>query len=413
MHKAADVIVIGAGPAGMTAAIRAAERGKKVLILEKMDSPGKKLLLCGNKRCNVTNAEKDPHLFVSNYMQNPKFMLSMLHNYSNAAVMDFFETMGVKLKVEPEQKVFPKSNKAEDVLNALLKRLKELNVKIIYLSRVEGLKVGKLEGSKVGKIEGVVADGKEYLCNSVIVATGGKTKQRTGSSGDGYVLAESVGHKIIEPRKSLYPFEVLDKDICRRLEGITVDAGITFRNNSGVLFKEKGEVMFAGFGLTGPVMINASLVVSRSQMSGLTILLDLFHGKNADDELLNNIKQNPNRDILNILSDLMPKTLASEIMALSKVSPDKKANQLTKEERAAISSTVSAMPFKVTKYVLVNKSVATDGGVDLKEIDNKTLESKFCKGLYFAGELLDVVGKTGGFNLQVAWSTGWTAGNHA
>ncbi len=404
-----DLIIIGAGPAGMQASIRAAERGKNVLILEKNDSPGKKLLLCGNRRCNITNAEEDPILFVSNYMQNPKFMLSMLHNYSNKDVIAFYEDRGVQLKIEPEQKIFPRSNKAEDVLKTLLNRMEELKVRVIYEAPADDIITENNEVKAVKTQKGI------FYADKVLIATGGKTHQKTGSTGDGYRLAETLGHKIIAPKKSLYPFEIEEKAICRKLSGLTIsDAGIVFKNISGVLFRDRGSVLFADFGLTGPLMINASLVVTKAQMSGLTIFISFFPKEDKgsmDKFLLDHFLDNANKTVENSLLGILPESLAPVIVELSKIDKSKKTNQITSEERKTLIDLLLELPFKVIKYVVVNKSVATDGGIDLKEIDNKTLESKKCKGVYFAGELLDVVGKTGGFNLQVAWSTGWTVGN--
>ncbi|MFA5104123.1 MAG: NAD(P)/FAD-dependent oxidoreductase [Candidatus Margulisiibacteriota bacterium] len=403
-----DLIVIGSGPAGMTAAIRAAERGKKTVILEKGPVAGRKLLLCGNGRCNVTNAETDLKQFASNYMKNPFFMLSMLHNYSNTDVMEFFESRGVRLKLEPGKKVFPKSNKASDILAVLMGRLSELGVEIVFDCCVRSLIIEN------GTLRGVETEKGKYLGSSVLIATGGKTLQKTGSTGDGYVLAEKAGHSIIPPKKALYPFEIEDTSLCSRLSGLSVEAEASFINNSGLLYKETGSIMFAQFGLTGPLMINASLVVSKSQMSGLKIAVNFFPGKDekaVDGILLEAVKINPNKGIENLLLELLPRSLAIAVVSESEIAADKKANQFSKEERALLVKKMTALEFKVSKYVNINKSVATDGGIDLKEIDNKTLESKFVKGLYFAGEVLDVIGKTGGFNLQVAWSTGWTVGN--
>lgn len=407
-QKFYDLIVVGAGPSGMMAAIRAAERGKKVLILEKGPSAGRKLLLCGNGRCNVTNAEEDFKTFVSNYLKNPFFMLSMLHNFSNLDVINFFESRGVKLKVEPGKKVFPKSNKASDILNVLLERLKELEVEIIYNCKVESLI------NDVNTIRGVKTELGNFFGNAVLIATGGKTHQKTGSTGDGYILAESVGHKLIPPKRALYPFEIENTQICEMLTGVSVTAEASFVNATGLLHKESGEILFAHFGLTGPLMINASLVISKAQMKGLKIKLNFFPTKNSsevDSMLLEQIKNNPNKIVLNVLDQFLPRRLAEVVLNINKIPLDKLSNQLTKQERILIINSLTNMEFKVSKYVNVNKSVATDGGIDLKEIDNRTLESKKVKGLYFAGEILDVIGKTGGFNLQLAWSTGWTVGN--
>jgi predicted Rossmann fold flavoprotein len=403
-----DLVVVGAGPAGMTAAIRAAERGKKTVILEKGPSAGRKLLICGNGRCNVTNAETDLKAFSSNYMKNPFFMLSMLHNYSNTDVIEFFEKRGVEFKLEPGKKVFPKSNKASDILKVILERLSELGVETVYECPVLSLIV------EDGEVKGVETGKGRYTGRAVLVATGGKTHQKTGSSGDGYVLAEKAGHNIIPPKKALYPFEIEDPELCGRLSGLTIDAEVSFINNSGLLYKETGSIMFAQFGLTGPLMINASLIVSKSQMSGLKIAVNFFPGKDqaaADGIILDLIKAHPNKNAENLLLEVLPKSLSAVISGAGAVQAEKKANQLSKEERLRLAKNMTALEFKVSKYVNINKSVATDGGVDLKEIDNKTLESKFMKGLYFAGEVLDIIGKTGGFNLQAAWSTGWTVGD--
>lgn len=412
-QKKYDLVIIGAGPAGLTAAIRAAERGKKVIILEKGPSAGRKLLLCGNRRCNITNAEKDPQLFVTNYMKNPKFMLSMLYNYSNSDVMRFFESRGVALKLEPGLKVFPKSNKAEDVLNVLLARLKELEVAILYEVNVASLLIGEMEDGRRETL-GVKTDKGDFFGEKVLIATGGKTHQKTGATGDGYRFAEELGHKIITPQKALYPFEIENNEACREMAGLTVEAGVTFKNNSGVLHKEIGSILFAEFGISGPVMINASLYVAKSQMSGLALYVNFFPGTGEPDVeamLIEAIKKNPNKNIENILPDLLPASLVPVVLKLAGIDLGKKGNQVSSDERKRAVKQLTSMEFIVSKYVNVNKSVATDGGIDLKEIDNRTLESKLVKNLYFAGEVIDVIGKTGGFNLQAAWSTGWTVGN--
>lgn len=404
-----DFIIVGAGPAGMMAAIRAAERGKKVVIFEKNDSAGKKLLICGNRRCNITNAEKDPQLFISNYMKNPKFMLSMLNNYSNEEVMELFEKNGVPLKMEPQKRIFPKSNKAQDVLNVLLKILKEKNVQVIYDAEVADI-------AKENGTFRITTSKGNFTGSKILLATGGKTKQKTGSTGDGFKFAEKFGHKLVPPRKALYPFEVKELDICRELNGLSLqDAVVTFRNTAGMIFKERGPIMFANFGLTGPVMINASLAITSAQMSGLKILINFFpqtDENGTDGLLLQAFADNSRKSILNALSAILSKSLPPVLLKICGIDPGKRTNEITREERKILARNLSAMEFSVSSYVMVNKSIVTDGGIDLKEIDNKSLESKIIKGLYFAGEILDVVGKTGGFNLQVAWSTGWTAGNN-
>jgi len=336
-------------------------------------------------------------------------MISMLHNYSNQDVMKFFEERGIPLKVEPQLRVFPKSNKARDFLDVLLKRLAELNVELIYQAPVEELIVENNE------IKGVKTMKGDFETQTVLLATGGKTKQRTGSTGDGFRFAEKLGHKIIPPKKALYPFEVEEVEICRKLNGLSVDAEVSFINNSGTLFKDRGSIMFANFGLTGPTMINAGLNISNAQMSGFRICVNFFPGqdeKQVDEALVGNIRENPNKTITNSLMVLLPKSLPPVILELCGIDPEKKAGEITKEERHKILKQLTGLEFNISNYVIVNKSIATDGGIDLKEIDNKTLESKLVKGLYFAGEILDVIGKTGGFNLQVAWSTGWTVGHY-
>lgn len=401
-------IVVGAGPAGMMAAIRASERGKQVIILEKNSSAGKKLLLCGGRRCNITNGEEDPQLFVSNYMKNPQFMFSMLSNLSNKDVCEFFEKAGVKLKTEPDQRIFPKSNKSSDVLDVLLKKLEKLNVPVIYGAPVTSI-TKENEKIKIETPKGI------YYCDKVLIATGGKTKQKTGSSGDGFVFAKSLGHRVIDPKKALYPFQIKEVDICRRLNGLSLEnAGITFKNSAGIIFKENGPIMFANFGLTGPTMINASLKVSNAQLSSLRILINFFPDMDEpgmDNMLLKAFKDNINRSIENTLSEILPRSLTPVVLDLSNIDKETRTNEITREQREKIAKLLISMEFTVSSYVLVNRSIATDGGIDLKEINNKTLESKISSGVYFAGEILDVIGRTGGFNLQAAWSTGWTVGN--
>ncbi len=357
-----DLLIIGAGPAGMMAGICAAQRGKKVLILEKTGAPGHKLFLCGKKRCNVTNAEENIESFALNYIRGKDFMQHILGIYSNLQFMQFLKDLGIKLKIEPRQRVFPSSNRSREIVDVLVNQLKDLKVEMLFHKRAKKLIM------QDKKVLGVEVGEEKFLSSQVLIATGGKTKQKTGSSGDGYDLACQAGHTIIFPRKAHYPFEIAEIDLCKKLDGLVLkDAQVVFLNQGQEVFRSQGELHFSYFGLWGPLMEDADKNIHPGRTKNLKIILEGFN-------------------------------------------PADVKRSLKKEFQSLI---FKGLTFSVIGVCLVNKSVVTDGGVDLSEIDWNTCGSKLCENLFFAGEVLDVTGKTGGFNLQAAWSTGYLVGNKA
>lgn len=355
-----DLLIIGAGPAGMMAGICAAQRHKKVLILEKTGAPGHKLFLCGKKRCNVTNAEENLDQFALNYIRGKDFMRHILEAYSNQQFMRFLKEAGVNLKTEPRQRVFPSSNRSREIVDVLVNKLKDLKVEMLFHKRVTKLIL------QDKKVLGVEVEKEKFFASNVLVASGGKTKQKTGSSGDGYDLARQVGHTIIFPRKAHYPFEIAEIDPCKKLDGLVLkDAQVVFSNQGQEVFRSQGELRFSYFGLWGPLMEEADKNIHPGRTKNLQIILEGFNPADVK------------RGLKKEFQDLIFKGLT----------------------------------FSVVGVCLVNKSVVTDGGVALPEIDWNTCGSKLCENLFFAGEVLDVTGKTGGFNLQAAWSTGYIVGN--
>lgn len=400
-----DGIVIGGGPAGMLAAIYAAEQGSNVLLLEKNEKPGKKLLITGKGRCNVTNNCSASDVLL-NVPRNSKFLYSALHAYPPKKTMAFFEANGCPLKTERGNRVFPVSDKSSTVLTSLIDALKRHNVTVRTANARELIVAD-------GHITGVKTDRGAYYAKWTILAVGGASYPATGSTGDGYLLAGNVGHSIVPPVGSLVPLES-DAD-CIRMQGLSLkNVGVRLLNDKGkVLYKDFGELLFTHFGVSGPTVLSASAHIKGE---GCKLLLDL---KPALDEaklnsrLLRDLEQYKNRSMENALTDLLPRSMIPVVLRKLSIDPQLQANGLRKEQRRAIVDLLKNYPVPIFGKRPVAEAIITSGGVKVSEVNPKTMESKIVQGLYFAGEILDCDAYTGGFNLQIAWSTGYTAGTSA
>lgn len=404
-----DVVVVGAGPAGMMAAIAAAENGGRVVLIEKNASAGRKLLLTGGGRCNFTNNENDLRKLVANYGANGPFLFHAFSEFGPGDAIKFFNGLGIKTVVEERQRTFPASGQAADFLNALLKRLEELDVKIMYDSAVRGF-----EKSKTGISRAVLVSGERITAKNFIIAVGGKSYPATGSSGDGYNWASELGHKAVELVPGLVPVRTKE-DWGKTLSGISLkNFRVTVFQQGKKIFSFDGEFIFTHFGLSGPAILDASSRIGKLLDGGeVSLSIDLFPAIDvgrAEKMLLDNFRKNPNRILKNCLADMMPLAMASVVSLISSVPPEKTANNITREERARLAKVIKDIRMTVAGLLDIEAGMVTDGGIALGEIDDKTMRSKIIKNLFCAGEIINVHGRTGGFNLQQSWSTGRLAG---
>lgn len=403
------VIVIGGGPAGMMAAGVAAQRGKKVKLIEQNRMLGKKLMITGKGRCNVTNACEDMQTLIQNVPTNGNFLYSALYGFTNLQTMEFFENLGVPLKVERGERVFPVSDKSADIVQAMRRFLIQNHVELIH-DRVDAI------ATKDGKVCGVIASQRgEIAADSVILATGGLSYQATGSTGDGYTWAEDLGHTITDIRPSLVPIEV-EEDWIAEVAGLSLkNVAITVYNQKGKkVYTDFGEMMFAHFGLTGPIVLSASAHIRNLGKESYRLVLDFkpaLDEKQLDARICRDFLENPNKDFRNGLGGLLPSKMIPQVIALSGIDPYKKINSVTKEERSRLVHLLKQMEFHLQKFCDIDRAIVTSGGVCVKEINPSTMESKLVPGLFFAGEIIDVDAYTGGFNLQIAFSTGHLAGS--
>lgn len=402
-----DVIIIGAGPAGMMAAITAAENRKKVLLLDKNARLGRKLLITGKGRCNVTNNCTNEEL-LNNIPTNPKFLYSAVSKFSPNDTMNFFEWRNVPLKTERGNRVFPESDKAFDIEKALEDecRLLEVDVKI-----GEAVKILTEENSVVG----VKCKNGEYFAKSVIIATGGKSYPLTGSTGDGYKLAKALGHSVTKIIPSLVPL-VSNDIICSELQGLSlrnVELSLFEKEEKKPIFKELGEMLFTHFGISGPLVLSASSHIREMEEDRYYVSIDLKPGldeKKLDMRITRDFSEYQNKALINGLNDLLPKKLIPVVVERSGIPGNIKINQITKQQRQALVSAIKDFRVSISDYRPIDEAIVTSGGISVDEINPKTMESKLIKGLFFAGEVIDVDGYTGGFNLQIAFSTGYVAG---
>ena len=397
------IAVIGAGPAGMMAAISAAEQGSEVTLIEKNHRVGKKLSITGKGRCNITNACATEEIF-ENIPTNNRFLYSAIYGFTNFDTIDFFESLGVPTKVERGERVFPQSDNADDVVQALRKRMQYLGVKIVHDDAVE-LEV------RNGSIMGVRTRNGFFYCDCAILATGGKSYPQTGSDGSGYVMAEKVGHTISEILPSLVPLET--KEDTSILMGLSLkNVKVTLKSGGKKIYDDFGEMLFTHFGLSGPLILSSSSHMGK-EPEGTEIVIDLkpaLTEEMLDDRILRDFSKFINKNFENSLCELLPHKMIDYVVEKTGISPYKKVNEITKEERKKLLDTIKNLTFTVKSYRPVDEAIVTSGGVNVKEINASTMESRIVQNLYFAGEVIDVDAYTGGFNLQIAFSTGRLAG---
>ena len=398
-----DVIVIGGGPAGMFSAITAAKRGLRVLLLEKNGRLGKKLLITGKGRCNVTN-DCSAEEVLRNVPRNGRFLYSAMNAFPPEKIISFFEGSGCALKTERGNRVFPVSDRSQSVLSALEKEMKNSGV------QVKTATVKKLLHNGEG-LRGLLTDSGEILCENVILATGGVSYPATGSTGDGYRIAQELGHTLIPAEGSLVPLETEEED-CPRMQGLALrNVGVKLLNAKGkVLYKDFGELLFAHFGVSGPTVLSAS---AHLKGEGCKLLIDLKpaldEGK-LNDRILRDLDMYRNRSMENALTDLLPRSMIPVVLDRLGVDGTMQANSFTKEQRRELVQLLKAFSVNITGKRPVAEAIITSGGIKTAEIDPKTMESKLVKGLYFAGEIIDCDAYTGGFNLQIAWATAYACG---
>ena len=403
-----DVIVVGGGAAGMMAAIAAAGSGARVTLLEKNEKLGKKLFITGKGRCNVTNACETQDFF-ENVMTNPKFLYSAVYSFDNRRFMTFLEQAGCPLKIERGERVFPVSDHSSDVIRALQNALTDAGVDVKLSTGVKALLFGE------NHVEGVLLNnGRKLLAKAVIVATGGISYAATGSTGDGYIFAEAAGHELIPQRPSLVPLETKEQ-FCKDLMGLSLkNVRVSLLSDNKLLYEGFGEMLFTHFGVSGPLILSASShYAEKAYGKQADLFVDLKPAlslEQLDKRLLRDFSENKNKRFENALGGLFPARLIPVMATLSGIAGEKKACEVTKGERLAFAKLIKKLPLTVTGSRSFEEAVITKGGVAVKEIDPSTMQSKKISGLYFAGEVLDVDALTGGYNLQIAWSTGYLAG---
>ena len=398
-----DVIVIGGGPAGMFSAITAAESGSRVLLLEANDRLGKKLLITGKGRCNVTN-DCSAQEVLQNVPRNGRFLYSALEACPPSYVKDFFEKYGCALKTERGNRVFPVSDKSASVLECLRNTMQRLNVKVQTARALEIL-------SENGSVLGVKTSAGSFFVPAVILATGGVSYPTTGSTGDGYRMAKALGHTVVEPIGSLVPLETAG-DACQRMQGLSLrNVAVKLLDAKGkTLYKDFGELLFTHFGVSGPTALSAS---AHLKGEGCRLVIDLkpaLDENKLNDRILRDLEMYKNRTMENALTDLLPRSMIPVVLDMLSVPADLEANSFTKQQRRALVELLKGFSVTITDKRPVAEAIITSGGIKVSEINPKTMESKLISGLYFAGEIIDCDAYTGGFNLQIAWSTGYAAG---
>ncbi|HHW80351.1 MAG TPA: NAD(P)/FAD-dependent oxidoreductase [Bacteroidales bacterium] len=404
-----DVIVIGAGPAGLLAAGRAAELGGKVLVLEKMKHEGRKLLITGKGRCNITN-DAPISEFIKHVYPNGRFLRNAFSSFFSKDIIKLLEEHGVESTLERGGRYFPASNRSRDVLNALLQWVKNQNVEICCGYRVEELLV------EDNTVIGVKANGKKLLCNHVIMATGGKSYPATGSNGEGYELARRVGHSVVKARPALVSLETKG-DLAQKLQGLNLkNVKATVWVNGKKRADDFGEMIFTHFGLSGPIILTLSREVVRElqDKNRVEVSIDLkpaLDEQKLDTRLIRDLNEHGNKKLLNIFKLWLPSSMIPVFVELLNIDTEKECNQVSSKERKQILYLMKNLVFKISNYRSFKEAIITSGGINTKEISQKTMESKIVKSLYFAGEMIDLDAETGGYNLQIAYSTGWLAGN--
>ena len=411
------VVVIGGGPAGMLAAISAAKSGNSVTLLEKNNILGKKILITGKGRCNITSS-LDISDFINNIPGNGRFLYSAFENFTNEDIIDLLKSEGVKVKEERGNRIFPVSDKAEDVRAALERVAKKSGVQVKLNSKVDKIEVEE------NKVKRVVCDNEKYDADKVILATGGRSYPLTGSNGEGYKIAEKVGHTIKPVRGSLVPL-LADKEVCSRMQGLSLrNVGITMFDleKDKKIYSDFGEMLFTHFGVSGPTILSGSAHLLRykdvdKKISNGKIVLKIdlkpaLSFEQLDARILRDFTEVKNKQFKNSLDKLLPKKMIDVVIDKSKIDSEKHVNEITREERMNLVKILKCFVVRIDGFRPVDEAIVTAGGISVKEINPKTMESKIVSGLYFAGEIIDVDAYTGGFNLQIAYSTGFTAGKH-
>ena len=404
-----DVVVIGGGPAGMMTAGRAGAKGAKVLLLEKNTDLGRKLLLTGGGRCNLTNAEPDEKIFLSKYGSADKFLFSAFARFGVKDTLDFFKTHGVETAIEPGQRVFPVTNRSQTILNALVDYLKAGQVKIMTGAIVSGIvgQTGTLEAVKL-------ANGKKVRAKAFVLATGGKSHRETGSTGDGFVWLRALGHQVIEPSAALVPVAIREAWV-KKLSGVSLDqAKLTILIDSVKQKTKTGKILFTHFGLSGPLVLNLSREIGQWQKEGeVTLSLDILPEYGYDQlnaKLQEIFKQDSNKKLKNSLGLLMPEAMVELGLKLAGIGPDIFCHSVTREERQRLVKGLKAWPMTVDRLLGLDDATITSGGVALTEVDFKTMRSKLYSNFYLVGDVLNIDRPSGGFSLQLCWTTGYLAG---
>ena len=409
------VIVIGAGAAGMMAAITSAKYGNEVILLEKTKSIGNKLKITGKGRCNLT-FDGDIEDFKSNIVKNSKFMYSSFSNFTNKDAVEYFNSIGVKTKVERGGRIFPVSDKAEDIVLALKNELRKYNVKIDYETELRDFII------KDNTLIGIRTNKKDYFADKFILCTGGKSYKATGSSGECFEILKKYGHNIIDLRAGLVPLKSND-EICNKLQGLTLkNVNFKILDKEKIIYNSFGEMLFAHFGLTGPIVLSGSSLLNRLEnlgdkftkkdICGIIDIKPALSLKTLDKRIKRDFDKYSNKEFKNSLVDLLPQKMIPVIVELSNINPDKKVHQITKEERGRLAYLIKNLKIQIVDLMPIDIAIITCGGVDVKQVNPKTMESKVIKNLFLAGEVLDVDAFTGGFNLQIAFSTAVAAGKN-
>lgn len=411
------VVVIGGGPAGMLASISAAKSGNSVTLLEKNNILGKKILITGKGRCNITSS-LDISDFINNIPGNGRFLYSAFENFTNEDIIDLLKSEGVKVKEERGNRIFPVSDKAEDVRAALERVVKKSGVQVKLNSKVDKIEVEE------NKVKRVVCDNEKYDADKVILATGGRSYPLTGSNGEGFEIAEKVGHTIKPVRGSLVPL-LADKEVCSRMQGLSLrNVGITMFDleKDKKIYSDFGEMLFTHFGVSGPTILSGSAHLLRykdvdKKIADKKVVLKIdlkpaLSMEQLDARILRDFTEVKNKQFKNSLDKLLPKKMIDVVIDKSKINPDKHVNEITREERLNLVKLLKNFEVRIDGFRPVDEAIVTAGGINVKEINPKTMESKIISGLYFAGEIIDVDAYTGGFNLQIAYSTGFTAGQN-
>ena len=417
------VIVIGGGPAGMMAAISSAENGNQVTILEKMNSLGRKLLITGKGRCNITSSIPMEE-FISNIPGNGRFLYSSFQNYTNEDIINLLRKQNVEVKEERGNRIFPVSDHSQDVLNALIKKLNSLKVQIRTNAKVKKILIEEVDGVKRA-IEVILENEEKIKADKIILATGGKSYPATGSTGDGYEMAKQLGHSIEKIKPSLVPLTVSEKSLkfCKQMQGLSLkNVGITLidKETKKTIYEDFGEMLFTHFGVSGPTILSSSAhllryknIEEKFNNSKIELKIDLkpaLDETKLDNRIKRDFEKYKNKDLQNGLQDLLPSKMILPVLELARLDGEKKINSVTKEERLELLKVLKGFKIEIRGFRPIEEAIVTAGGISIKEINPKTMESKIVEGLYFAGEIIDVDAYTGGFNLQIAYSTGYTAG---